>query len=75
MTNEGSIGRRLESLHTALLADVMDQLGFRDSALGPDIRPMEPGKPWWAGRSRCGANLWRSQLISPAGISCPHTKT
>jgi 4-hydroxy-4-methyl-2-oxoglutarate aldolase len=44
MTNEGSIGKRLEGLHTALLADVMDQLGFRDSALGPDIRPMESGQ-------------------------------
>ena len=34
---------RLARLHTALLCDVMDGLGFRDSALGNDIRPMEPG--------------------------------
>ena len=39
-----SARHRLEKLHTALLCDVMDQLGFRDSALGPDIRPMAPGQ-------------------------------
>lgn len=42
MTEQNDIGKRLERLHTALLADVMDELGFRESALGPDIRPMEP---------------------------------
>ena len=35
---------RLGRLHTALLCDVVDGLGFRDSALGMDIRPMEPGQ-------------------------------
>lgn len=35
---------RLGRLHTALLCDVMDGLGFRDSALGVDIRPMAPGQ-------------------------------
>lgn len=44
MPSEDALGVRLARLHTALLADVMDQLGFRDSALGPDIRPMEPGQ-------------------------------
>ncbi len=41
-SENGGIGERLGRLHTALLADVMDQLGFRASALGPAIRPMEP---------------------------------
>ena len=44
MANDTELRRRLRSLHTALLADVMDQLGFRDSALGPDIRPMGVGQ-------------------------------
>ena len=44
MTDEGNLSNRLERLHTAVLADVLDQLGFRDSALGPDIRPMDPGQ-------------------------------
>ena len=35
---------RLGRLHTALLCDVLDGLGFRDSALGVDIRPMEGGQ-------------------------------
>lgn len=35
---------RLGRLHTALLCDVLDGLGFRDSALGADIRPMERGQ-------------------------------
>lgn len=35
---------RLGRLHTALLCDVLDGLGFRDSALGVDIRPMEKGQ-------------------------------
>lgn len=42
MNNVTSMSERLGRLHTALLSDVMDQLGFRDSAFGPDIRPMEP---------------------------------
>ena len=33
---------QLMCLHTALLCDVMDGLGFRDSAFGTSIRPMEP---------------------------------
>jgi 4-hydroxy-4-methyl-2-oxoglutarate aldolase len=33
---------QLTGLHTALLCDVMDSLGFRDSALGMNIRPMAP---------------------------------
>lgn len=33
---------QLTGLHTALLCDVMDSLGFRDSAFGLSIRPMEP---------------------------------
>jgi regulator of RNase E activity RraA len=44
MTDPAAIRERLGRLHTALLADVMDQLGFRDSALGPDIRPIAPGQ-------------------------------
>lgn len=39
--SSNDLAPRLEKLHTALLADVMDGLGFRESALGPDIRPME----------------------------------
>ena len=39
-----SLAGRLGRLHTALLCDVLDGLGFRDSALGMDIRPMEPGQ-------------------------------
>ena len=35
---------RLGRLHTALLCDVLDGLGFLDSALGVDIRPMEGGQ-------------------------------
>jgi 4-hydroxy-4-methyl-2-oxoglutarate aldolase len=42
MSDDNNLMSRLQRLHTALLADVMDHLGFRDSALGPDIRPMEP---------------------------------
>ena len=40
--NDDDIRRRLAQLHTALLADVLDSVGFRDSAFGPDIRPMSP---------------------------------
>ena len=40
MTPDQILRERLNRVHTALLADVMDQLGFRDSAFGPDIRPM-----------------------------------
>ncbi len=39
---DNEIRQRLSRLHTALLADVLDSLGFRESALGPDIRPMTP---------------------------------
>lgn len=39
---DADLAKRLSRLHTALLADVMDQLGFRDSAFGPGIRPMAP---------------------------------
>jgi 4-hydroxy-4-methyl-2-oxoglutarate aldolase len=42
MTDDTNTRSRLQRLHTALLSDVMDHLGFRHSALGPDIRPMEP---------------------------------
>lgn len=34
---------RLASLHTALLCDALDGLGFRDSAFGPMIRPLVAG--------------------------------
>lgn len=42
MGSDADLRGRLPVLNTALLADVMDQLGFRDSAFGPDIKPMEP---------------------------------
>jgi 4-hydroxy-4-methyl-2-oxoglutarate aldolase len=42
--NIEEIRQRLARLHTALLCDVMDSLGFRESFLGSDIRPMEPGQ-------------------------------
>jgi len=42
--NDDDIRRRLSRLHTALLADVLDSVGFRHSAFGPDIRPMSPAQ-------------------------------
>lgn len=36
--------QRLEKLHTALITDVLDQLGHLSSAVGPDVRPMAPGQ-------------------------------
>ena len=44
MAHDQATHDRLERLHTALLTDCMDQLGFRDSALGTAIRPMAPGQ-------------------------------
>jgi len=41
MNNE-QVRTQLMGLNTALLCDVMDGLGFRDSAFGTSIRPMEP---------------------------------
>jgi regulator of RNase E activity RraA len=38
--NEQDIRAQLELLHTALLCDVMDGLGYRDSAFGKSIRPI-----------------------------------
>ena len=43
MTTESNIAERLARLHTALLADVLDGLGFRDSAFGPGIAPFDTG--------------------------------
>jgi 4-hydroxy-4-methyl-2-oxoglutarate aldolase len=40
--NNDLLRSQLMGLHTALLCDVMDGLGFRDSAFGTSIRPMEP---------------------------------
>jgi len=40
--NDHELRCKLEALHTALLCDVMDGLGFRDSALGMNIRPIQP---------------------------------
>lgn len=42
--NDSELRSGLEGLHTALLCDVMDGLGFRDSAFGMNIRPVEPSK-------------------------------
>lgn len=42
--NDRELRSKLEALHTALLCDVMDGLGFRDSAFGMNIRPIEPTK-------------------------------
>ena len=39
--NREQLREQLTGLHTALLCDVMDGLGFRDSAFGTSIRPME----------------------------------
>lgn len=42
--NHEELRAQLAGLHTALLCDVMDGLGFRDSAFGMSIRPMEPSQ-------------------------------
>ena len=42
--NQEELRTQLTGLHTALLCDVMDGLGFRDSAFGMTIRPMEPSQ-------------------------------
>jgi 4-hydroxy-4-methyl-2-oxoglutarate aldolase len=42
--NQEEIRAQLTRLHMALLCDVMDSLGFRDSAFGMSIRPMEPSQ-------------------------------
>lgn len=42
--NHKHLDAKLTGLHTALLCDVMDGLGFRDSAFGMKIRPMEPNQ-------------------------------
>lgn len=41
MTLEQSISARLQRLHTALLSDTLDAMGFRDSSVGVDIRPLQ----------------------------------
>lgn len=73
--DETNLRERLSRLHTALLADVMDQLGFRDSPLGPDIRPMVPEQTV-AGKAftmRCVA--LESLQRAHTSISWPHTRT
>jgi len=42
--NDKQVRAKLSGLHTALLCDVMDGLGFRDSAFGTSIRPLEPSQ-------------------------------
>ncbi len=42
--NDEQLRAQLTGLHTALLCDVMDSLGFRDSSFGMHIRPMEPSQ-------------------------------
>jgi regulator of RNase E activity RraA len=42
MNDVHETAQRLARLHPALLCDVLDQLGFRDSALGPRIGPLRP---------------------------------
>jgi regulator of RNase E activity RraA len=42
--NTNEIRAKLTALHTALLCDVMDGLGFRISAFGMNIRPMDPSQ-------------------------------
>ena len=57
MTADTDLRAGLMRLHTALLADVMDQLGYRESFFGPEIRPMQPDQKV-AGRAftmRCEA--------------------
>lgn len=34
---------RLDRLYTAVVSDCLDQMGIRDKALRPDIRPLAPG--------------------------------
>lgn len=41
-TGKADIAARLQRLHTALLCDVLDSMGFRDSFLGPSIRSLAP---------------------------------
>ena len=41
--NHSDLTDRLRSVHTALLCDVLDALGFRESALGPSIGPIAGG--------------------------------
>ncbi len=40
MTDGVGLAQRIQRLHTALLADALDKLGFRRSFLGPEIRPL-----------------------------------
>lgn len=42
MTKRTDIAARLRNLHTALLCDVLDSMGFRDAFLGPGVSPLSP---------------------------------
>jgi regulator of RNase E activity RraA len=42
--NDSDLRAKLTVLHTALLCDVMDGLGFRTSAFDKSIRPIEPNQ-------------------------------
>src|SRR3954451_22755421 len=42
-TGGGDWADRLNALHTPVLADVLDRLGYRDQSFRPEIRPLFPG--------------------------------
>jgi len=42
MADHNEIADRLHKLHPALICDVLDGLGFRESGLGPAIEPLRP---------------------------------
>jgi regulator of RNase E activity RraA len=42
VADHGQLADRLRNLHPALICDVLDGLGFRDSGLGPSIQPLRP---------------------------------
>jgi regulator of RNase E activity RraA len=40
--NEGDLTRRLAQLYTGAVADIMDDMGYRNQCLPAEIRPLEP---------------------------------
>ena len=53
-----------QSLYTAVLSDVLDELGFRDQAMPPSIRPLDE-ELTLAGFARTG--LYREVFLAAAG--------
>jgi hypothetical protein len=59
-----------QSLYTAVLSDVLDELGFRDQAMAPSIRPLDEDLTL-AGFARTG--LYR-EVFTPAPARTVRTR-